>query len=191
MTKKDFRLLYNLILQYAYLAPLLTFAQMLRTYEGSDIALWIIKILKLLSAMICFYGLFALLRASSEILKQFNIHGKFWCIKGLIVILILPPFIIGIINVLPQQNSSYDHDTMVEAYGAIIAIFCFNLLSILFLKYFKPEDALNAMNNQKKRDHTASSKFIMINQNDIDHDIATSGITPKRDEEIALTPHKH
>eukprot|EP01083_Nonionella_stella_P210514 762055_1 len=83
VTKQDFRTLYSLIIQYCIVIPILTFMMMLRTYEGSKWMLFALKLMGLVSAMCAFYGLLALLRASHNLLSEYKIKGKFWCIKGL------------------------------------------------------------------------------------------------------------
>ena len=75
VNKKDFRILFGLILQYCIIAPLFTFMLLLRTYEGSEIQILILKIVKVLSAMLCFYGLIALMKASKSLLKGYKIEG--------------------------------------------------------------------------------------------------------------------
>ena len=127
-------------MQYTLIAPLFSFMLMLRTYEGSKSVLMGLKIIKLISAMTCFYGLIGLLKASGSILHQYKIHGKFWLIKGLIFVMIIPSFIMALFHHLPQENGEYTNETLVEAYGSFISIVCFTGLSITFFKFFRPED---------------------------------------------------
>eukprot|EP01083_Nonionella_stella_P312314 1116576_1 len=161
MRKEDFRIIYNLIIQYSLLVPLFNFVLMLRTYEGSEHMLLIIRGVRLLSAMLCFYGLLSMLRASRVLLKEYKVVGKFWCIKGLIVVMILPTVIIQGFETLPEMNAEYDKETMVEAYGAMVSIVCFTGLSIFFLVFFKPEDALYAMHNAENKDYKAAKELML------------------------------
>eukprot|EP01084_Bolivina_argentea_P248117 415020_1 len=169
VSKHDFRRLYCFIMQYCLALPLFMFCLLLRGYEGNDRVVLGIKILKIISVMICFYGLLALLKASHTLLEEHRIHGKFWCIKGLIIVMIAPTLLIALFGHLPEQNDIYDHHTLVEAYGAMVSIVFLTGLSVIFLVFFKPEDALYAMHNAEKSHYAASKSLINNNSFQKDH----------------------
>ena len=74
MRKRDFRILYNLIIQYAYLSPIFAFGKLVWSVKEQHIMIMIFVILTLISAALCFYALLALLTATSSLLKHYDIH---------------------------------------------------------------------------------------------------------------------
>ena len=166
MRKKDFRILYNLILQYAYLSPIFAFGKLVWSVKEGHIMTMIFMALTLSSAALCFYALLALLTATSSLLKHYQIHGKFWCIKAIIVVMMTPQIFFNenlkIIKTFPGENETYSYETLSEAWISIVAIVIFTGLSLLFLKFFKPEDALDAMINQKQKSHKASKRHLFM-----------------------------
>ena len=170
MTKQDFRNIHYLILQYAFLAPLITFCQVLRFFEGSATAVLLIRTIKVLSSFVCLYALLALMTASSEMLKNMNIKAKFWCIKGIMFTMILPPMIMGLVSHIPGQNQVYSNEIMGQAWSAMISIIVFTILSFGFYKFWGANDALKAYRNATtSKIHNVSCITCLNDDNDCDN----------------------
>jgi len=161
MTMTDFRRMFALIFQYCVMAPLFAFCLLMRELQGNDSMVSVIMAFKLFSAMSCFYGLLALLRSSNSLLKQYKIKGKFWCIKGLIVVMLLPPAILSLIHI-EGATDEYSEDTLREAYGAMVSLVLLTGLSVVTLLNFGSEDALSALVNFEK---SQSSRLNLLSPN--------------------------
>jgi len=147
ITLKDFRILHTLIVQFCVLAPLLSFSAAVREIEGDHKISMALEVIEVLSAMICFYGLLALLRASSPLLERYKIKSKFWSIKGLVVVMVVPSSIMELVGDLPEESEHYDQDTLRAAYAAMVSLVLLVGLSVVILLNFTPEDARSAMDN--------------------------------------------
>ena len=132
--------------------PLLNVMLVVQGYGEHEDTVMIVTIIKTMSVMVCFYGLLAMLKAASALLHEHGIHAKFWCIKGLIIVMLVPPIIVGFCqNSLPDTNEEYSKHTMVEAWSAVVSLPLLTGLSLVFLKNFKPEDALAALHNSENK----------------------------------------
>jgi len=146
MTINDFRIVYKLILQYAILAPLLSFVSLFRSYQNDTHAIIFLNVAMFLSAFICIYALFALMRASESVLHGHRIHGKFWCIKMAVFMMILPHAIIDMTSI-PSFDEVYNEETLIESISAFITVVLLAFLSFMCRAYFQVNDATNAHTN--------------------------------------------
>ena len=157
MTTNDFRNLYYLIIQYAFISPIIAYSGLLRSMNGDS--QWVIRLLlaaKAISSMFCIYGLLALLKASRVVLAQFNIRGKFICIKGLIGALLLPSMIMQITGGFDGYNEQYTSEVINDAVSAFITLICFIPLSFGFRRFFNVDDAKKAMKNASQMSYVAA-----------------------------------
>ena len=158
MKHSDFRLLYYFTLQYALLAPLLTYLLLLRTIRDELTGIWVLSIAEFGSSMLCVYGLFALMTAAHSILEKHKIHHKFWCIKLLVWFIVIPNLILVFVGpywkgAIPGSNQYYDGHLMMENYITMIELVLFVILAYFFRKYFHPNDAVYAHKNEKYKSH--------------------------------------
>jgi len=137
--KKDFRFVYLLILQFAFLAPISSFLQLIGNALQSNRYLRITKGIGLLSSFLCIYGLFSLLRVSAFVLRSHRSHGKFFSIKGAVFAGVIPSGISTFLN-LKAINDVYTTDVMEEAYASFVTIMLLAPLSYYITKYFDSSD---------------------------------------------------
>lgn len=77
--------------------------------------------------------------------------------------MIVPTTVMSFVHGVPQENEQYSEETLREAWGAMISIFLLMGLSVVFLLYFHPEDALAAMvNDARSQTDRASSIRSML-----------------------------
>lgn len=156
MKPNDFRNLYYLIILYAFVSPLISYSNLVREYADQPVIANMLNIIKALTSMLCVYGLFGLLAASKIVLHQFNIHGKFFCIKSVVGALALPPLIIEWSGGFNGYNEQYTGEIMNEAWASMITLVWFMFLSLAFRKYFTVDDARKAMKNALLMDYAAA-----------------------------------
>ena len=98
--------------------------------------------------MVCIYGSQALLTASKDILKDYNIDGRFKVIQFSIMGLNIPGAIVSIINI-KGKDDVYTEEVMTTAYEATIVSVIMMLLSFGYRHYFNEQTAKDAYRNMK------------------------------------------
>eukprot|EP01084_Bolivina_argentea_P201388 344249_1 len=170
MTHKNFRCLYYIILQYAILTPFFAYLDLMQDFQEHTVQVYFLTALELLCSMICIYGLFALMTAAHGILKQHKIHHKFWCIKLLVLFMVIPSLLVTYIGpVFPVriagENDMYSGDVMAKAYATFVQLILFTILAVFFRKYFNTEDAIYAHKNHKYKSHKVRYSKVDVTDN--------------------------
>merc|ERR1712244_15451 len=103
---------------------------------AGDLKGWIICILiQAISVNICIYGTNAILMASKDSLKQYNVACIYQYIQLGFNLRWFPAFIINFINI-PDRGPHYDKAVMVVAYGAVTQCVIWVLLPFVYRYYF-------------------------------------------------------
>jgi hypothetical protein len=164
--RQDFRVIYQLVIQYTILTPLLSFLELVGGIQDNEGYLKAVNFISVLSSFVCIYGLFALLRVSSWVLHEYKAHGKFFTIKGAVLGIILPQFIIGYINMHRPEESVYTEEVFHEAWSSFVAVLILTPLSFYFVKFFDAEDceAARTIPLKKTKEHFMDN----LSQDEID-----------------------
>ena len=178
MTKNDFTIVYYLILQYSIMAPLNSFALLFHNFSNDTVAATIVGYVDKLCVMLCVYGLFALLNATKGILTQhvenFKVYGKFFAMKGAVLAVSLPDFLVTEISGIKnssiakgRDDSYYTDSVMQSALSSFMTVVMLTLLSFVFVKFYTIKDCYNAFQNHDKKSYMASQisrELLLINQ---------------------------
>ena len=162
MTKHDFRNIYYLIQQYIFIGPFIIFLSLffktaINVYY-QDLTGQIVGTVQICSSLGCLYGSQCLLNASRQLLKEYEISGKFKMVQFGIMTLTVPSALLSLIGVNTKINDVYNQEVMDQAWSGIISIILYTILSYFYKRYFNVQTARNAMRNAKTQSHTASLK---------------------------------
>ncbi|ETO31809.1 hypothetical protein RFI_05308 [Reticulomyxa filosa] len=144
MNHRDFLIVYTLIIQFCVLGPLWMFIILMKKRRGDNESFHWAVWCNAGSAVLCLYGLFVLMRGTSNVLHPYSPRAKFFTIQSLFLSVFLPSTIMVVSRVSLDKGHRYDTLVMREAYSAIISLVFCAIVAFLCRKHWQLEDCRSA-----------------------------------------------
>jgi len=133
-----------------------TFADHIRMGVNVGTSSQVIGVVNICSSLACIFSCNALLRASTAILAEYEIAGKFKMIQFGIITLKYPIAILALSHANTSIDDVYTTSVMNMAWSCITCLVLYAFLSFGFRKHFDVTTARDAMRNAQNASYTAS-----------------------------------